>query len=581
MLNKKKESIVGKYLWQEYADVMDSEFFLQFQKAMKTGEATSFVAFATKLNIWLEVSGYPADSGLSVYFKDITLRKEAEESLRDSEEKRRLIMNGALDAIIWIDTKETITFWNPQAEMIFGWKEEEVIGHKLDELIVTEPFRRYYNDGVKKYLETGEGKGFNELLEITIVRRGGGDILIELTVIPIKQGKEVFFCAFIRDITERKKAAESILNANERFEKVTEATNDAIWDWDIVKQTFQRSKAIEKFFGENTSILYTNNDFWKEHFHPEDLTKIQDSIYQAFDNPSCTRWELEYRVFNEKGKILYVIDRGVIIRNSEGKAIRMVGAMTDISEQKQMTLQSSALNQSLQQHSFDLERSNEELEQFAFVASHDLQEPLRMISSFMDLLKRKYGDLLDEKGHQYIYFATDGAKRMKQIILDLLEYSRASKPTEGKIEIDLNEVLSEYKQLRRKIISEKKATIISNNLPLLNTYKAAITQILHCLLDNALKYSTKDTPPIVEIHAIEYETEWKFSIKDNGIGINPQFFNKIFIIFQRLHNKEAYSGTGIGLSIAKRHIEFLGGRIWLESVPSEGSIFYFTIAKNK
>ncbi|MDZ4794998.1 MAG: ATP-binding protein, partial [Bacteroidota bacterium] len=227
------------------------------------------------------------------------------------------------------------------------------------------------------------------------------------------------------------------------------------------------------------------------------------------------------------------------------------------------------------------ERSNEELEQFAFVASHDLQEPLRMISSFMDQLQRKYGDLLDEKGHEYIHFATDGAKRMKQIILDLLDYSRANKPTEGKEEVDMNEVLSEFKELRRKLISEKIASIKSGDLPTLNTYKAAITQILHCLLDNALKYSIEGTPPIVEIDVAEKEKEWEFSIKDNGIGIEPQFFGKIFIIFQRLHNRDEYKGTGIGLSIAKRHIEFLGGRIWLESAPGEGTVFYFTIPKIK
>jgi len=246
-----------------------------------------------------------------------------------------------------------------------------------------------------------------------------------------------------------------------------------------------------------------------------------------------------------------------------------------------MTLQLSELNQSLQKYSLELERSNEELEQFAFVASHDLQEPLRMISSFMDLLKRKYGNLLDEKGHQYVHFAIDGAIRMKQIILDLLEYSRTNKPTEGKAAIDMEEVLFDYELLRKKLILEKSATIKSNNLPTLNTYKAAITQILHCLLDNALKYSFENTPPIIEIDVVENETAWQFSIKDNGIGIDPQFYNKIFIIFQRLHNKDEYSGTGIGLSIAKRQVEFLGGKIWLESVPREGTVFYFTIPKIK
>jgi len=235
----------------------------------------------------------------------------------------------------------------------------------------------------------------------------------------------------------------------------------------------------------------------------------------------------------------------------------------------------------LEQYTYELERSNEELEQFAFVASHDLQEPLRMITSFMELLERKYGEQLDEKAHQYIHFATDGAKRMKQIILDLLDYSRANKSVEGQEEVDMNELVTEFKQLRRKIIAEKSVSIKCKNLPVLHTYKVAIMQILNCLLDNSLKYTESGTSPKVEIKAVENEKEWEFSIKDNGIGIEPQFYEKIFIIFQRLHNNATYSGTGIGLSIAKKHVEFLGGRIWVESVPKKGSVFYFVIPKIK
>jgi len=245
-----------------------------------------------------------------------------------------------------------------------------------------------------------------------------------------------------------------------------------------------------------------------------------------------------------------------------------------------MTVQLSELNKDLQQQTLELKRSNDELEQFAFVASHDLQEPLRMISSFMDLLKRKYGDQLDDKGNQYIYFATDGAKRMKQIILDLLDYSRASKLTEGTETVDVNQVLSEFKQLRRKLISEKNAAFKSNTLPILITYRAAITQIFHCLLDNALKYSEDSINPIIEVDATENEKGWEFAIKDNGIGIEPQFHDKIFVIFQRLHNNETYAGTGIGLAVAKKHVEILKGKLWLESEPGKGSIFYFTIPKS-
>jgi PAS domain S-box-containing protein len=285
-------------------------------------------------------------------------------------------------------------------------------------------------------------------------------------------------------------------------------------------------------------------------------------------------WSGEFKVQKKDGTNFPTLVTNAPIYDENNRLSGIIGISSDITQEVKN-------KELLKQYTRELERSNEELEQFAFIASHDLQEPLRMISSFMDQLTRKYGDQLDEKAHQYIHFATDGAKRMKQIILDLLEYSRATNPTEGKEKVDLNEVFSEFKLLRQKLISEKSAEIKSTALPTLHTHKAAITQILHCLLDNALKYSEAGTLPIVELKAVENEKEWEFSIKDNGIGIDPEFYDKIFIIFQRLHNRDKYTGTGIGLSIAKRHVEFLGGNIWLKSAVGKDTIFYFTIPKNK
>jgi two-component system CheB/CheR fusion protein len=226
-----------------------------------------------------------------------------------------------------------------------------------------------------------------------------------------------------------------------------------------------------------------------------------------------------------------------------------------------------------------LEEKNKEMEAFAYAASHDLQEPLRMITSYMDLLAKKYKDQLDDKAQQYIFFATDGAGRMKQLILDILEYSRAGRSNYSMKQVNLNHILSNYKQLRRKILSEKSAIISVSELPTINSYNAVITQVFHSLLDNAIKYSKEGVAPNIEINATEETDIWKFSIKDNGIGIDPKFYNKIFIVFQRLHNRNDYEGKGIGLSVAKKNVESLGGKIWVESKEGEGSVFYFTIPK--
>lgn len=242
-------------------------------------------------------------------------------------------------------------------------------------------------------------------------------------------------------------------------------------------------------------------------------------------------------------------------------------------------LEQERLRMELEKSTKTLQAKNEELEQYAYIASHDLQEPLRMVSSFMEKLKKKYAGLLDDKGLQYIHYATDGANRMKQIIQDLLLYSRINASTEEPGKVILNDVLAEYLDLRRKLITDKKAEIKYKNLPELKSLKVPLTQIIHSLLDNAIKYTKVDEPPIIEIEALDKGEFWQFAIKDNGIGIDKRFHDKVFIIFQRLHNRSEFDGTGIGLAIAKRAVAFLGGEIWVESKVGEGTTFYFTISK--
>ena len=500
--------------------------------------------------------------------QDINDKKIVADQLQKSFEEKNEILESIGDAFCSFDKNWIVTYWNKEAEVVLGRKRNEIVGKQLWEeypdVVGTEFYNQYQNAVLSKKVTSFEAyyETVNKWMEVSAY--------------PSEEGLSVYF----KDITLRKEADIRLLEANERFEKVTEATKDAIWDWDIVNNTYYRSKAIENFFGIGTLKMMSEGDFWQDRFHADDVSIIKNSIQEAVNNVVADRWELEYRVYNDQGEIVYVADQGIIIRNKKGKAVRMVGAMTDISEEKKMSIQLNELNQSLQLQSTELKRSNEELEQFAFVASHDLQEPLRMITSFMELLQKKYSNQLDEKGHQYIYYATDGAKRMRQIILDLLDYSRALKSSEGKQIVDLNEVISEFKKLRRIIISEKEVVILSYSLPIIPTYKAAVIQVFNCILDNAIKYSKKDKQPQIVITAHEEENQWLFSITDNGIGIKPEFHKKIFVIFQRLHNADKYAGTGIGLSIAKRHVEYLGGQIWLESTPGIGTTFHFTLSKN-
>lgn len=224
----------------------------------------------------------------------------------------------------------------------------------------------------------------------------------------------------------------------------------------------------------------------------------------------------------------------------------------------------------------ELERSNQELERFAYIASHDLQEPLRMVASYTQLLEKKYRDQLDKEALEYIAFATDGVLRMQQLITDLLSYSRVATKERMTTEVDLQSVLNKVLQNLRVAIEEAKAEIVSVPLPTVTADETQMVQLFQNLLSNALKFHT-DKPIRIQIDVRRVEDEWVLSFQDNGIGIAPEFHEKIFLIFQRLHSRNEYEGTGVGLAVCKKIVERHGGKMWVESTLGEGAKFCFTL----
>lgn len=243
---------------------------------------------------------------------------------------------------------------------------------------------------------------------------------------------------------------------------------------------------------------------------------------------------------------------------------------------KAENLERLRVEEAIKRYANELERSNKELQQFAYVASHDLQEPLRMVSSFLTLLERRYGPQLDEDAKDFIHYSVDGAIRMQALINDLLEYSRVGTRGKSFTEIDLNEVMSQAKSNLKIAIKENKANIICDRLPLVYGDDTQLTQVFQNLIGNAIKFHGENTPDIY-ISSERNNGAYKITVKDNGIGIDPQYKERIFLIFQRLHNREEYPGTGIGLAICKRIIERHGGAIWVESKIGEGSAFHFSL----
>lgn len=254
-------------------------------------------------------------------------------------------------------------------------------------------------------------------------------------------------------------------------------------------------------------------------------------------------------------------------RDDRGAAV--ISIIRDVTDRKQAQV-------ALERQAQELARSNAELEQFPYIASHDLQEPLRMVSSYTQLLARRYRGKLDQDADEFIGYAVDGASRMQQLINDLLAYSRVRTKGSEFEPTDCDAVLRDVLVNLQTAIGESGASVTHETLPVLPADRWQLTQLFQNLIANAIKFHGAE-PPRVHVSAERQGEQWLFSVRDNGIGIDPEYAERIFFIFQRLHARSEYPGTGIGLAICKRIVERHGGRIWVESRPGQGSIFYFTI----
>ncbi|NBC27227.1 MAG: HAMP domain-containing protein [Bacteroidetes bacterium] len=237
------------------------------------------------------------------------------------------------------------------------------------------------------------------------------------------------------------------------------------------------------------------------------------------------------------------------------------------------------LIQKLEKQTEELKSSNEELENFASTASHDLKEPLRMIRNFMGLLEKKYADQLDEKANKYIHFAVDGAARMATLIDDLLEFSRIGRKHKEVKKADLNQILEGVMHYYDSKIEKIGARVEYDSMPVIDAVPVSMRMLFQNLVDNALKYHNR-VPPEIDVNVEEKDVAWQFSVSDNGIGIDEQYKQDIFLLFKRLHSSDQYTGTGMGLAICKKIVEQHDGEIWVESEPGAGSTFYFTISKH-
>jgi len=481
-------------------------------------------------------------------------------ALRDSEAQSRAILDTTVDAVITIDERGTVLSFNPAAERMFGYARTEVLGRNVN-MLMASPHQERHDTYLRNYLHTGDAKIIGTSREEMGQRKDGSVFDVDLTISEVWFGPRRIFTGIIRDITERRHAEQE----RGRLAAIVQSSSDAIVGADLDGTIRTWNEGAERVFGYRADeVIGRTSDFLTppEQLHEiaEVLAKIQAG--ERVDNLETVRTTKDGRAINLSIMISPV-------RDKSGVVVGVSAIARDVTAQKRT-------EQRLMKLTENLERSNKDLEHFAYIASHDLHEPLRKIRSFTELLARRYKGQLDADADTFIGYIVDGATRLQQLIDDLLAYSRVGRGEIPMTAVPVGKVIQGVLGVLESQVQESGARVTVGELPIVHANETLLAQIFQNLISNATKFRSKD-PLHITIAAERGEGLWRFSVADNGIGIDPGAHDRVFQIFQRLHTRREYSGTGIGLAVCKRIAERHRGTIWIDSEPGRGSTFFFTI----
>jgi len=490
---------------------------------------------------------------------------------KDSEAKYRGLMEAAPDAMVVVNQSGDIVLLNVQAEKHFGYRRDELLGQKVKNIIPEGFAERLIADDARSAAEA-LAQQIGTGIELSGRRKDGSEFPLELMLSPLESTEGILVTAAIRDISVRKAAEQHLEQMEGRYRGLLEAAPDAMvvvnQRGDIVLLNVQAEKQFgyrrDELLGQKVKNIIPTG--FAERLVSDGLRSAEDALAQQIG----TGIELSGR--RKDGSEFPLELMLSPLESTDG--ILVTAAIRNISVRK-------AAEADLRQNMEDLNRSNQELEQFANIASHDLQEPLRMVASYTQLLARRYKGKLDSDADEFIAYAVDGASRMQRLIQDLLAYSRVGSKAGNMRDISSENALLQALQNLRGVIQDSGALVTHDALPPVIADEIQLIQLFQNLIGNAIKYQNPGVPQVQIAAARNGAKRWTFSVKDNGLGIEPQYFEKIFGMFQRLHKREEFAGTGIGLAICKKIVERHGGRISVESQLGMGSTFKFALAEGE
>jgi PAS domain S-box-containing protein len=402
------------------------------------------------------------------------------------------------------------------------------------------------------------------------LRKDGTEVPVIQTVHAVRcpDGTVDYMLSQYQDITSRKRQEESLRESEEVGRAIFEQATVGIAHVSPDGQWQRANERLCRTLGFAADELVGRQflEAIAEAGRPEAAERMQDMLAGEGESHMA-----EVMCLRRDGGSWWCVLGVRLVRTVHGEPRFFVVVLEDVDARKRAEQELELLNRELQ-------RSNEELQQFAYVASHDLQEPLRMVSSYTQLLQESYGEQLGENGHKWIHYAVDGARRMQTLIQDLLSYSRVATRHHAFEVVDSHAALGRALGNLRPVIDESQALVSNGDLPDVPADPGQLTQVFQNLIGNSIKYRREGHPPHIHVSAIRQGAFWEFSVADNGIGIDARFRDRVFVIFQRLHTRQEYPGTGIGLAICRRIVERHGGEIWFESELGKGTTFRFTLA---
>jgi PAS domain S-box-containing protein len=523
-----------------------------------------------------------------------SLEQHAAKSKRTAQRFRNTV-EAAPTAMVMIDRQGTIVLTNDSADQMFGYARGELLGHLVEKL-VPEQFRPGHPQLRLDFFARSEARKADVGRDLHAVRKDGSELPVEIGLSPVETDEGLFVLSVIVDITERKRLREAQQKLNEELERRVESRTQALVESEEkYRDLFENASDLIQSVAPDGSFDYVN-PAWKmslgysddevtnlsmfDIIHPDSQEHCQEMFRRIMAGEHLDR--IEAKFVTKDGRAI-VVEGSSSCKFDSGAPVTTRGIFRDVTKRKQaeekLKEQDEKLknaNEELNVANEALEQSNLELQQFACIASHDLQTPLRSIAGFAQFLQKEYHGQLDDQADDYIERMVGGVKRMQTMINDLLAYSRVESRSVPFLPVDLSRVCDATVVLLRASIEDVDGKVTRDELPTIAGDRSQLMQLLQNLIGNGIKYHGENTPRM-HVSAGMTSDVWTIAVRDNGIGIDARYHEQIFEIFRRLHTEEEYQGTGIGLAICRRIVHRHGGQIWLESEPGKGSTFYFSI----